>query len=69
MPISQLLFFFVVLPIIYTALGVILISSIGSIMKQVKAAEYSARLYYERERAKDGMSIASRIRGDLAEVK
>lgn len=66
MPIVQMLFFFIVLPIIYTALAVIVISSIASTIKQVKCAEYSYRLTYDREKAKIGQEAAEKYKASYA---
>jgi hypothetical protein len=66
MPISQLLFFFIVLPIIYTALVVILMASIASAIKQVRCAEYSYRLTYDREKAKIGQEAAEKYKASYA---
>jgi hypothetical protein len=66
MPISQLLFFFIVLPIIYTMLAIILLASIASAVKQVKCAEYSYRITYDRKKAEIGQETAEKYRASYA---
>jgi Na+-transporting methylmalonyl-CoA/oxaloacetate decarboxylase gamma subunit len=52
MSISQVLFFFIVLPFVYMFLLIFLISFVGNTIRQIKQAEYKAKLDYDHERAK-----------------
>jgi hypothetical protein len=69
MLLSQLLFFFIVLPVIYTMLAIILLAAIGSTIRQIKYTEYEARAQYDLAKLKMGEPAVERIRHDLAEVK
>ena len=57
MSIQQLLFFFVVLPVLYMFLLIMLISVVCNSIKQVKQAEYAARLWYDKEKMKIGREV------------
>ena len=62
MSIQQLLFFFVVLPVLYTFLLIMLISVVCNSIKQVKHAEYAARLWYDKEKMKIGREVVEQAR-------
>jgi len=66
MSVSELVFFFVVLPIIYVILAIILMAAVASTIKQVRLCEYSYRLTYDREKAKIGQDASAKYKSSYA---